>query len=291
VKKVVSICLFSLMFTFFAGSRPVSALVSSYSAAFTLTCSSLNGTVTHPAKTTISFILGNLTTGATLLSGQVSTSGTGPFTASFGGSFTPVSPGDSLKLTLTDAAQVPLTFTTSCNGVAQTFYNPGDGRLNPTPGERIVVYCSPNGFDIWGVDNSSKGSRLLTVPLDLIQAGGTDGILIGLRRPTDVTRVLIGLLQPARQQGTTSNGIIAILIGLLQPVSHPGGANLGGAVLFSAGHPGGVNANLFPLGIVFVREAARDVFVVSWFGGPYGGTGQGDFQKTVASCGPGGGPH
>jgi hypothetical protein len=56
------------------------------------------------------------------------------------------------------------------------FFNPGDGRIDPRPGDRLAVYCNPGAnppnVDVWGVLNDSSGRRLYTFPFsDLVKAG------------------------------------------------------------------------------------------------------------------------
>jgi hypothetical protein len=59
---------------------------------------------------------------------------------------------------------------------AGKFFNPGDGRVDPRPGDRLAVYCNtganPPNVDVWGVLNDSSGRRLFTFTFsDLVKAG------------------------------------------------------------------------------------------------------------------------
>jgi hypothetical protein len=55
---------------------------------------------------------------------------------------------------------------------AKTFYNPGDGRVDPRPGDRVAVYCSADKVSVYGVMNDSRGLFLATFThADLIKAG------------------------------------------------------------------------------------------------------------------------
>lgn len=55
------------------------------------------------------------------------------------------------------------------------FWNPGDGRVNPQPGDRIAVYCNtgkPQTVGVYGVDSKGNGVFLANVSLaDIIKAG------------------------------------------------------------------------------------------------------------------------
>jgi hypothetical protein len=61
--------------------------------------------------------------------------------------------------------------------VCGVFFNPGDGRVDPRPGDRVVAYCGATTLDVWGVTNDSVGHRLFTFnKADLVKAGAS-GIL------------------------------------------------------------------------------------------------------------------
>ncbi len=64
-------------------------------------------------------------------------------------------------------------YATECETLgAKTFYNPGDGRVDPRPGDRVAVYCSANKITIYGVLNDSRGKFLATFThADLVKAG------------------------------------------------------------------------------------------------------------------------
>ena len=41
-------------------------------------------------------------------------------------------------------------------------FQPGDNRINPMTGDRLVIYCNNNNVDIWGVDSLEGGFPLTT---------------------------------------------------------------------------------------------------------------------------------
>src|SRR5262245_40044066 len=48
----------------------------------------------------------------------------------------------------------------SCGPGGGQFFNPGDGRINPQPGDRIAVYCNntrPPTIGIYGIDPQGRG--------------------------------------------------------------------------------------------------------------------------------------
>jgi hypothetical protein len=61
-----------------------------------------------------------------------------------------------------------------------SFYSPGDSRVAPDPGERIVAYCNtsatPPNVDVWIVDGESHGKRLTTFNFKDIVAAGPKGL-------------------------------------------------------------------------------------------------------------------
>jgi hypothetical protein len=65
-------------------------------------------------------------------------------------------------------------------GSGGLFYNPGDGRVDPRPGDRLAVYCNtaanPPSVDVWGVLNDSSGRRLFTFTFASLVAAGEKGI-------------------------------------------------------------------------------------------------------------------
>ncbi|MCC7206598.1 MAG: hypothetical protein IT323_04790 [Anaerolineae bacterium] len=71
-----------------------------------------------------------------------------------------------------------------CSGALATpvpsFFNPGDGRVDPRPGDRLAIYCNrPAGsVDVWGVDDKSKGFRLATFTFDDLAAAGLSGLYV-----------------------------------------------------------------------------------------------------------------
>ncbi len=58
-----------------------------------------------------------------------------------------------------------------------TFFNPGDKRIDPRPGDRIAVYCDPPDIVVvWGIDNASRGFPLATFSLQELLAAGPRGL-------------------------------------------------------------------------------------------------------------------
>ncbi len=64
------------------------------------------------------------------------------------------------------------------SGAASTvqFFNPGDGRVDPRPGDRVAVYCNtadnPPNLVVYGIDNASHGLWLSKfIFADLVKAG------------------------------------------------------------------------------------------------------------------------
>ena len=66
----------------------------------------------------------------------------------------------------------------NCGGTA--FFNPGDSRANPLPGDRVAVYCntaaSPSTLDVWGVTDDSQGHHLFTFRISDLLSAGSQGI-------------------------------------------------------------------------------------------------------------------
>lgn len=68
-----------------------------------------------------------------------------------------------------------------CSGaLVPSFFNPGDGRVDPRPGDRLAIYCNqPTGFvDVWGVDDRSKGFPLAAFSVDDLASADLAGLYI-----------------------------------------------------------------------------------------------------------------
>jgi hypothetical protein len=64
-----------------------------------------------------------------------------------------------------------------CNGDPITFFNPGDSRVDPRPGDRVIAYCNDNGIiDVWGIKDDSTGYRLTTFAYEDVAAAGSTGL-------------------------------------------------------------------------------------------------------------------
>jgi hypothetical protein len=60
--------------------------------------------------------------------------------------------------------------------VGPSWFNPGDGRIDPRPGDRVAVYCQADTVTVYGVLDNSQGVLLSTFKYaDLVKAG-TSGI-------------------------------------------------------------------------------------------------------------------
>jgi hypothetical protein len=137
------------------------------------------------------------------------------------------------------------------------FFNPGDGRIDGRPADRIVVYCNtsanPPNLAIYGVGSDSKGIFLATVNFaDLLKAGNPRYAeykaklekLIQSGSPDPVE--LDNLLAEARREAKLN-----VLVKKL-------GAN----------------------GTLLIIVDDQNSFTVSWTGGPYGANGQGVWAKS-----------
>lgn len=63
------------------------------------------------------------------------------------------------------------------------FWNPGDSRVNPQPGDRIAVYCNlsaPQTVGVYGIDSKGKGIFLANVSLSDITNAGEGGFVKNL---------------------------------------------------------------------------------------------------------------
>jgi len=53
-------------------------------------------------------------------------------------------------------------------------WDPGDGRTDPRPGDRLAVYCEPTRIRVWGIDTNGQGFALTEFNiLDVLLAGPT----------------------------------------------------------------------------------------------------------------------
>ena len=56
------------------------------------------------------------------------------------------------------------------------FFDPGDGRYDPQPGDRLAAYCQRRHLVIYGVDNNSRGFELGTFEFEALKRAGRRGI-------------------------------------------------------------------------------------------------------------------
>ena len=59
-----------------------------------------------------------------------------------------------------------------------TWFNPGDGRFDPHPAERIAIYChlDKNTLGVLLINNDSKGNVGTSFKLDALKAAGPTGV-------------------------------------------------------------------------------------------------------------------
>jgi hypothetical protein len=136
------------------------------------------------------------------------------------------------------------------------FFEPGDGRVDPQPGDRLAIWCNttanPPALDIWSVGNDSRGSRLTTIIFaDLLKTGNSmyaelkAKLAAMLRQPSPNQAELDKLYDEFRQAA----GQVTLV------------------------------RNLGSNGVLSITVDAQNRFVVAWTGGPYGANGQGSFLK------------
>src|SRR5579862_1394749 len=58
------------------------------------------------------------------------------------------------------------------------FFNPYDDRVDPKPGDRVIVYCERKwrDIDVWGTDEQGNGIYLTSFDYDDIVAVGSEGL-------------------------------------------------------------------------------------------------------------------
>ena len=61
-----------------------------------------------------------------------------------------------------------------------TGFNPGDGRVEPKPGDRLAVYCrGDRSIEVWGIDANGQGFPLTSVTVGQIAQQGKVGVRLG----------------------------------------------------------------------------------------------------------------
>jgi hypothetical protein len=74
------------------------------------------------------------------------------------------------------------------------FFDPGDGRVDPRPGDRLAVWCNiagnPPSIDVWAVGDDSRGFRLATFNFTDLAAAGPQGIAKNLGRNGKLSAVV-----------------------------------------------------------------------------------------------------
>lgn len=58
------------------------------------------------------------------------------------------------------------------------FFDPGDGRYDPRPGDRIAAYCEANRLVVYGVNNQSRGFLLGNFGFEELKRAGEEGIYL-----------------------------------------------------------------------------------------------------------------
>ncbi len=65
----------------------------------------------------------------------------------------------------------------TCHTGTVSFFNPGDNRVAPLPGDRIAAWCDlPDTITIWGIDGDSRGFPLAKFSYKAVRAAGNQGI-------------------------------------------------------------------------------------------------------------------
>ncbi len=63
-------------------------------------------------------------------------------------------------------------------GPPATFFDPGDGRYDPRPGDRVAAYCEAKRLVIYGVAGNSRGFLLGVFDFEALKAAGEEGIYL-----------------------------------------------------------------------------------------------------------------
>ncbi|PJF42768.1 MAG: hypothetical protein CUN50_02915 [Candidatus Thermofonsia Clade 1 bacterium] len=64
------------------------------------------------------------------------------------------------------------------DGPPAEFFDPGDGRCDPRPGDRLAIYYEGNRILVYGVNNLSRGFLLASFDIKALQEAGEEGIYI-----------------------------------------------------------------------------------------------------------------
>jgi hypothetical protein len=59
-----------------------------------------------------------------------------------------------------------------------SFFDPGDGRYDPRPGDRLAAYCEAKRVLIYGVNNQSRGFLLGAFEFEALKQAGEEGIYL-----------------------------------------------------------------------------------------------------------------
>ncbi len=63
-------------------------------------------------------------------------------------------------------------------GPPVTFFDPGDGRYDPRPGDRVAAYCEAKRLVLYGVAGNSRGFLLGVFDFEALKAAGEEGIYL-----------------------------------------------------------------------------------------------------------------
>lgn len=63
-------------------------------------------------------------------------------------------------------------------GPPVTFFDPGDGRYDPRPGDRVAAYCEAKRLVVYGVAGNSRGFLLGVFDFEALKAAGEEGIYL-----------------------------------------------------------------------------------------------------------------
>jgi hypothetical protein len=250
----------ALIFSFGATTKPANATVGS----ITSNCSSITvtGTSGFPLTNVSVFVIDP---------GTLTVIGGGFASADMVGNYTvnvaiPAQPeGKVLRVDVFDPflnVGNMITCTNSRAGSAVTFFTPGDGRVDPKPGDRLAVWCStsadPASLSFYGVASDSKGFFLAAVKFaDILKAGNPRlkalnaqlRKLLNARGSSDDTTL-----------GTEINKLLKEIERESQFVS--------------------LTRNLGKNGTLIISVDVQNNFWVSWTGGPYNADGQGAWAKS-----------
>jgi hypothetical protein len=141
-------------------------------------------------------------------------------------------------------------------------FDPGDGRVDPRPGDRLAIWCNLGGDTpyllVYGVAPDSKGFFLARINFaDILK--GTNG------RLSQLNARLKQLVQSGKADKDPA--VAAEIEELTRQIGYQSGVTV-------------LSRNLGHNGVLSVSGDAQNTFWVNLVGGPYGASGQGDWAKS-----------